>query len=80
MREIVAEDQPFVREELSRDEGLQRFADQPYKVEIIEGVEPDEGAGGSEVSVYTQRTTRAGPTCAGAPTCPPPAGSGRSSS
>ena len=52
MRAIVAEDQPFVREELSRDEGLQRFADQPYKVEIIEGVEPDEGAGGSEVSVY----------------------------
>src|SRR5205085_9322741 len=38
MREIVAEDQPFVREELSRDEGLALFADQPYKVEIIEGV------------------------------------------
>ncbi len=52
MRAIVGEDQPFVREELSRDEGLQRFADQPYKVEIIQGVEPDEGAGGSEVSVY----------------------------
>jgi threonyl-tRNA synthetase len=52
MREIVGEDQPFVREELSRDEGLRRFADQPYKVEIIEGVEADEGAGGSEVSVY----------------------------
>ncbi|MGH9278661.1 MAG: threonine--tRNA ligase [Acidimicrobiales bacterium] len=52
MRDIVAEDQPFVREELSRDEGLAAFADQPYKVEIIEGVEPGEGAEGSVVSVY----------------------------
>lgn len=52
MREIVGEDQPFVREELSRQEGLARFADQPYKVEIIEGVDPDEGAAGGEVSVY----------------------------
>ena len=52
MREIVAEDQPFVREELSREEGLARFADQPFKVEIIEGVDPAEGAEGSAVSVY----------------------------
>ena len=52
MREIVGEDQPFVREELSRDEGLARFADQPYKVEIIEGVDPSEGAEGGAVSVY----------------------------
>jgi threonyl-tRNA synthetase len=52
MREIVAEAQPFVREEHSRDEGLELFADQPYKREIIEGVEPSEGAGGSEVSAY----------------------------
>src|SRR3954453_3133857 len=35
MREIVAEDQRFQREEHSRDEGLELFADQPYKVEII---------------------------------------------
>src|SRR5436309_4086257 len=35
MREIVADDQPFVREEHSIDEGLQLFADQPYKQEII---------------------------------------------
>ena len=52
MREIVGEDQPFVREELSRDEGLARFADQPFKVEIIEGVDPSEGAEGGAVSVY----------------------------
>jgi threonyl-tRNA synthetase len=52
MREIVAEDQPFVREELSREEGIALFADQPYKVEIIEGVEAGEGAEGSAVSTY----------------------------
>jgi threonyl-tRNA synthetase len=52
MREIVGEAQPFVREELSREEGLARFADQPFKVEIIEGVDPEEGAEGSAVSVY----------------------------
>ncbi len=52
MREIVAQDQPFVREELTRDEGLARFADQPFKVEIIEGVDPAEGAEGGAVSVY----------------------------
>jgi len=52
MREIVVEDQAFVREELTREEGLERFADQPFKVEIIEGVEPHEGAEGSAVSVY----------------------------
>jgi threonyl-tRNA synthetase len=38
MREIVAEDQSFVREEHSVREGLEIFADQPYKREIIEGV------------------------------------------
>ncbi|MDA8379883.1 MAG: threonine--tRNA ligase [Actinomycetota bacterium] len=38
MREIVAEDQPFVREEHSIEGGLALFADQPYKVEIIRGV------------------------------------------
>ncbi|MBW3573603.1 MAG: threonine--tRNA ligase [Actinobacteria bacterium] len=52
MREIVAEDQPFVREEHSRDEGLALFADQPYKREIIEGVDPAEGAAGTAVSAY----------------------------
>jgi threonyl-tRNA synthetase len=38
MREIIAEDQGFVREEHSIGEGLEIFADQPYKREIIEGV------------------------------------------
>ncbi|HWH36011.1 MAG TPA: threonine--tRNA ligase [Acidimicrobiales bacterium] len=52
MAEIVAEGQPFVREEHSRHAGLALFADQPYKREIIEGVDPSEGAGGAEVSAY----------------------------
>src|SRR5438067_1897002 len=52
MREIVAESQPFEREELSKDEGLRVFADQPYKVEIIENVDPSEGAAGGVVSAY----------------------------
>jgi threonyl-tRNA synthetase len=51
MREIVAEGQPFRREELSRAEGLELFDDQPYKREIIEAAEASEGAG-AEVSVY----------------------------
>ncbi len=38
MRTIIAEAQPFVREEHSFAEGLALFADQPYKREIIEGV------------------------------------------
>jgi threonyl-tRNA synthetase len=52
MREIVDADQAFVREEHSIDEGLQLFADQPYKKEIIEGVDSAEGAGDGIVSAY----------------------------
>ncbi|HEY1465615.1 MAG TPA: TGS domain-containing protein, partial [Acidimicrobiales bacterium] len=53
MREILAEDQPFVRHEHSIAEGLSLFEDQPFKREIIEAV----GAGAQEVD--------AGPTDAG---------------
>ena len=52
MGEIVAADQPFDREELTVAAALETFADQPFKVEIIEGVDESEGAGGSRVSVY----------------------------
>ena len=52
MREIVAQDQAFTRQELEREEALREFADQPYKVEIIESVEESEGAGGDTVTVY----------------------------
>ncbi|HMD46534.1 MAG TPA: threonine--tRNA ligase [Acidimicrobiales bacterium] len=59
MREIIAEDQPFVRHEHSIDEGLALFEDQPFKREIIEAVgrgadEVDAGpAGGGEPVVST---------------------------
>jgi threonyl-tRNA synthetase len=52
MREIVKEGQPFVREELGRDEAMELFADQPYKREIIEQAEEAEGALGDRFSVY----------------------------
>jgi threonyl-tRNA synthetase len=52
MRAIVAQSQPFVREEHSVAEGLELFADQPYKTEIIEGVDSAEGAGDGVVSAY----------------------------
>lgn len=52
MREIIKEDQPFTRSSVSKQAGLEVFADQPYKQEIIEGVESSEGASGDEVSLY----------------------------
>jgi threonyl-tRNA synthetase len=52
MRRIVAEDQPFVREELSREQALTRFEDQPYKREIIESLDDSEVAAGEALSVY----------------------------
>jgi threonyl-tRNA synthetase len=52
MREIVAADQPFVREEVPRAEALERFADQPYKREIIESLEEGEVPAGDTVTVY----------------------------
>ena len=45
MREIMAEDQPFIRHEHTIDQGLSLFEDQPFKREIIEAV----GAGHDEV-------------------------------
>ncbi len=52
MRELVAADQPFVREELSRDGALKLFADQDFKREIIEGVDESEGAGAAAITVF----------------------------
>jgi threonyl-tRNA synthetase len=42
MREIVKANQPFIRSEMSMAEAKELFADQPYKVEIIERVESAE--------------------------------------
>jgi len=54
MREIAAADQPFVREEVSRAEALERLADQPFKTEIIRDVGADDAevAGGDTVTLY----------------------------
>jgi len=59
MREIIAADQPFVREEHTIAEGLELFADQPYKLEIIQRVDAteDEAEGASESGVSAYRNT-----------------------
>ena len=52
MHEIIAADQGFEREYLSVAEALEMFADQPFKSEIINGVDESEGAAVDAVSVY----------------------------
>jgi threonyl-tRNA synthetase len=52
MHEIVDADQQFVRGELSIDEALEQFSDHPFKKEIIEGVDADEGVLDGKVSTY----------------------------
>ena len=55
MREIVAADEPFEREEVDRDTALRVFAEQPYKREIIERVDPEDSSEvgeGSVISLY----------------------------
>jgi len=39
MREIIKNDSEFVREKVSAEEARQIFADQPYKLELIQGLE-----------------------------------------
>jgi threonyl-tRNA synthetase len=39
MRQILEGDHPFVRRELSAEEARRLFADQPYKLELIDGLE-----------------------------------------
>lgn len=48
MREIVKQDLPFIAQEISKDEARRLFANQPYKLELIEEI-PD-----STVTVYKQ--------------------------
>ena len=50
MQELIAEDQPFRREEISKKEAIDRFREQgeEYKVELLEDME------GDRVSLYTQ--------------------------
>jgi threonyl-tRNA synthetase len=49
MRVHQAADEPFVREAVSRDRALEIFADNPYKVEIIRELPPQE-----EITTYQQ--------------------------
>ena len=39
MRESIAADKPFVRSEASKEEARRIFADQPYKQELIDGID-----------------------------------------
>src|SRR5499427_7581196 len=48
MKKVVAEKYPFVRDEVSRDEALKRFSDDPLKLERIEDLGADE-----VISTYT---------------------------
>ena len=48
MRKVVAEKYPFTREEVSRNEAMQRFADDPLKLERIQDLGADE-----VISTYT---------------------------
>ncbi len=65
MREIMAEDQPFIRHEHTIEEGLTLFEDQPFKREIIEAVgaghdevdAPAEGGSAATVSTYWNAPT-----------------------
>lgn len=52
MRRIMDADQAFVREECDVASGLEVFADQPYKREIIERVDASEVVGDGTVSLY----------------------------
>ena len=52
MVEIIGQDQPFERDEVAKDVALELFADQPFKIEIIESVDEAEGAGGTSVTLY----------------------------
>ncbi len=52
MRRIISADQPFVREELSREAGLELFRAHPYKLEIIRSVDDSEVESGEVISVY----------------------------
>ncbi|AEC01453.1 threonine--tRNA ligase [Parasphaerochaeta coccoides] len=49
MKKIIAEDKPFIRTVVSRDEARRRFSDQKYKVELLDAIPADE-----DVSLYDQ--------------------------
>jgi threonyl-tRNA synthetase len=52
MHEIVAEDQPFEREVIDREAGLELFRDQRFKTEIISDGEASQGVGDGIITLY----------------------------
>lgn len=53
MAELIAADQPFVRQAISRAKAMELFDSHPFKLEIIQSVDPSEVTGGDEVTVYS---------------------------
>ena len=59
MREMIAEKHDFVYQEISTQEGKELFADQPYKIELIDGIleqgvdEDGEQTDAPVLSIYT---------------------------
>jgi threonyl-tRNA synthetase len=53
MRKIIESKQDFVKIVLTREEALKRFADEPFKTELINGLSAD-----TEISVYEQRNVQ----------------------
>lgn len=63
MRRIISEDHPFIYREVSADEARALFANQPYKLELIEGLATGQdeygeqaNGGGTVISTYRQAT------------------------
>ncbi len=57
MREIMSEDQPFVREVVDVDSALKTFSSQPFKTEIINNHETAQGVEEGHVSLYRNTET-----------------------
>ena len=53
MADLIAADQPFTRKSISRAEALGLFRSHPFKLEIIQSVDPSEVAEGEEITVYS---------------------------
>ena len=49
MKKCAKDNKRIVRKEISRDEALEQFKDDPYKVDLIERMDP-----GTNISMYTQ--------------------------
>jgi threonyl-tRNA synthetase len=58
MRRIIAEDQPFTREELDPEQARALFADQPYKREVIDAVTAGDPSAPPEAAADAQAGER----------------------